>query len=212
MNGIARILRKRWLLYFLLCSPAFIVFTPYIQSDTEFRADPAKYLLDYVGLAATYIFAIVISITPLRRIFPKSGIVNSLAYHRRPMGVSVCVYVFLHFLIYYFYTGSWAEFVKDWEKLFILSGLLAFAFLLLMAVTSSNRMVRHLGARNWKRLHRLAYPVLFLIIYHQAAQEKTGFRETALIFAPVLALQCWRLVLASKSFLARGNDSSNEVE
>ncbi len=212
MNGIARILRKRWLLYFLLCSPIFYVCTPQIQYDTEFRADPAKYLLDYVGLAATYIFAIVISITPLRRIFPKSGIVNSLAYHRRPMGVSVFVYAFLHFLIYYFYTGSWAEFVKDWEKLFILSGILAFAFLFLMAATSNNRMVRRLGARYWKRLHRLAYPVLFLIIYHQAAQEKTGFRETALIFVPVLALQFWRLVLASKAFLARRNDSANGAE
>lgn len=212
MNGIARILRKRWLLYFLLCSPIFLVFTPYIQSDTEFRADPAKYLLDYVGLVATYIFAIVISITPLMRIFPKSGIVNSLAYHRRPMGVSVFIYAFFHFLIYYFYTGSWAEFVKDWEKLFILSGILAFVLLLLMAVTSSNRMVRQLGARNWKRLHRFAYLILFLIIYHQAAQEKTGFRETALIFIPVLALQCWRLILASKAHLAGRNSVADRSE
>ncbi|HCR30427.1 MAG TPA: hypothetical protein DIV79_10460 [Opitutae bacterium] len=212
MNRFAGILRNRWLLYFLLCSPILFVFTPCIQTDTEYRADPAKYLLEYVGLASTYIFAIVISITPLRRIFRKSTIVNSLAYHRRPMGVSVFVYAFLHFLIYYFYTGSWSEFVKDWEKLFILSGILAFLFLLLMAITSNNRMVRRLGSRNWKRLHRFAYLVLFLIIYHQAAQEKTGFRETALIFTPVLALQGWRIILTGRAFMAKRGDPGSRAE
>ncbi len=210
MNRFARILRNRWLIYLLLCSPIIFVFNPYILCDTEFRADPAKYLLEYVGLASTYIFAIVISLTPLRRIFPKSTIVNSLAFHRRPLGVSVFAYALLHFLIYYFYTGSWSEFVNDWEKLFILSGILAFMFLLLMAITSNNRMVRKLGSRNWKRLHRLAYIVLFLIIYHQATQEKTGFRETALIFTPVLALQCWRIILAGKASLDKRNASANQ--
>ena len=210
MNRFARILRNRWPPYLLLCSPVIFVFTPYIQSDIEFRADPTKYLLEYVGLASTYIFAIVISVTPLRRIFPKSAIVNSLAYHRRLMGVSVFAYACLHLLIYYLYTGSWSEFVKDWEKLFIFSGILAFVILLLMAVTSNNRMVRKLGSRNWKRLHQLAYIVLFLIIYHQVAQEKTGFRETALIFTPVLALQCWRMVLAGRALLTKRNASANQ--
>ncbi len=198
MNPIARILRKRWILYLLLCSPVAYVFIPILQNDTEYFADPAKYLLEYVGLASTWLFVVVLSITPLRRLFPKAAIVKSLAYHRRQIGVSVFIYALLHFLIYYVYTGSWAEFVKDWDKLFILSGILGFVLLLALAVTSNNVSVRKIGAKNWKRIHRSAYLIMFLLIYHQAAQEKTGFRETIQVFSPLIILQACRLGLYAK--------------
>lgn len=203
MNRIALFLRKRWVLYILLCSPVFYVFVPILQSDTEYFADPAKYLLEYIGLSATYLFVAVLMITPLRRIFPKSPIVKSLAFHRRQIGVSVFIYALLHFLIYYAYTGSWAEFVKDWSKLFILSGLAGFLLLLLLALTSNNRSVRFLGAKNWKRIHRLAYLIMFLLIYHQATQEKTGYRETAKVFAPLVILQTVRVALYGKSVYSK---------
>ncbi len=204
MNQIARFLRKRWVLYILLCTPIFYVVVPIVQSDTEYFADPAKYLLEYIGLSATYLFVIVSSITPLRRLLPKSPIVKSFAYHRRQIGVSVFIYALLHFLIYYAYTGSWAEFVKDWDKLFILSGIIGFLLLLALALTSNNRSVRALGAKNWKRIHRLSYLIMLLLIYHQATQEKTGYRETAKVFAPLIALQTVRVgIYAKKRYLVR---------
>ncbi len=187
---------------------AYVV-VPVLQSDTKYFADPAKYLLDYVGLAATWLFVVVLSITPLRRISPKSALVNTLAYHRRQIGVSVFIYAALHFLIYYAYTGSWAEFVKDWDKLFILSGIAGFVLLLVLAITSNNRSVRALGSKNWKRVHRLAYLIMFLLIYHQAAQEKTGFRETAQVFAPLLILQTWRLGLYARKTLRAKNATTD---
>lgn len=207
MNRFARFIRKRWFIYLLLCTPVFYVFVPILQSDTEYFADPAKYLLEYVGLAATYLFVAVSMITPLRKILPKSSIVKSLAVHRRPIGVSVFVYALLHFLIYYAYTGSWDAFVKDWDKLFILSGIVAFVLLLLLAATSNNWSVRKLGARNWKRVHRLAYVIMLLLIYHQATQEKTGYRETAKVFAPLILLQTVRIAIHGKSVLAKRSET-----
>jgi len=188
------------------------VFVPVLRSDTEYFADPAKYLLEYIGLAATYLFVAVSMITPLRKIFPKSNIVKSFAFHRRKIGVSVFIYALLHFVIYYFYTGSWAEFVKDWDKLFILSGILAFILLLLLAATSNNWSVRKLGGKNWKRIHKLSYLIMLLLIYHQATQEKTGYRETAQVFAPLIVLQTIRMALYSKEKMAKrappeGNDA-----
>lgn len=203
MNPITRFIRNRWFIYFLLCTPIFYVFVPIIQSDTEYFADPAKYLLEYVGLAATYLFVAVSTITPLRKIFPKSVVIKSIATHRRRIGVSVFIYALLHFLIYFAYTGSWSEFVKDWGKLFILSGIVGFALLLLLAVTSNNWSVRKLGGKKWKRIHRLAYLIMFLLIYHQATQEKTGYRETAKAFAPLILLQSVRVVMYGKSVLAK---------
>lgn len=210
MDPVARFIRKRWFLYLLLCTPIFYVFVPILQSDTEYFADPAKYLLEYIGLAATYLFVAVSMITPLRKIFPKSTIVKSIATHRRPIGVSVFIYALLHFLIYFAYTGSWAGFVKDWDKLFILSGILAFVLLLLLALTSNNWAVRKLGGRNWKRIHRLAYLIMLLLIYHQATQEKTGYRETAKVFAPLILLQSVRIAIYGKNALAKRSGAQSD--
>ncbi len=196
MSPVARILKKRRFFYPLFLLPLAYLAVPILQSDTELLADPAKYLLEYVGLAATLLFVTTLCVTPLRKLFPKSSIVKSIAFHRRAIGLSVFAYALLHIVIYYFYTGSWEGFVKDWSKLFILSGILAFALLLALAATSNNRSVRALGGRAWKRLHRLAYPIMFLLIYHQAVQEKTGYRETIQYFAPLILLQTCRIAIA----------------
>jgi methionine sulfoxide reductase heme-binding subunit len=201
MNGIARFLKKRWVLYILLLTPLFYLYVPISQSETEYLADPAKYLLEYIGISATILFVSALAITPLRRIFPKSPIVKAFAFHRRQIGVSVFIYALLHLLIYFAYTGSWSGFVKDWEKLFILSGIVALILLLVLALTSNNRAVRALGGKRWKRVHRLAYLIMFLLIYHQATQEKTGYRETAKIFAPLVLLQTLRIGLYGKRAL-----------
>ena len=209
MNGIARFLKKRWVLYILLLTPILYLFLPQARSETEFQADPAKYLLEYIGLSATILFVIVLMITPLRKIFTKSSIIKALAFRRRQIGVSVFIYALLHLLIYFAYTGSWAGFVKDWEKLFILSGIIALVLLLVLAVTSNNRSVRALGGKRWKRIHRLAYLIMFLLIYHQATQEKTGYQETAKIFAPLLILQAYRIGLYTKrAFDQRSKEQS----
>ena len=196
MSPVARILKKRRFFYPLFLLPLAYLAVPILQSDTELLAGPAKYLLEYVGLAATLLFVTTLCVTPLRKLFPKSSIVKSIAFHRRAIGLSVFAYALLHIVIYYFYTGSWEGFVKDWSKLFILSGILAFALLLALAATSNNRSVRALGGRAWKRLHRLAYPIMFLLIYHQAVQEKTGYRETIQYFAPLILLQTCRIAIA----------------
>jgi len=207
MNEIARFLKKSWVLYILLLTPVFYLFIPQSRSDTEYLADPAKYLLEYVGLSATILFVIVLMITPLRKIFPKSPIIKAFAFNRRQIGVSVFIYALLHLLIYFAYTGSWSGFVKDWEKLFILSGIVALVLLLVLATTSNNRSVRILGGKRWKRIHRLAYAIMFLLIYHQATQEKTGYRETAKIFAPLLLLQACRIGLHAKyTFVQRSKE------
>lgn len=201
MNPLARLLRKKRIFYPLFLLPIACLLFPVIQSDTEFLADPAKYLLEYIGLAATILFIVTLSITPLRRIFPKSDTIKSFSFHRRAIGISVFIYALLHFLIYFAYAGSWEAFVKDWDKLFILSGILAFLLLAILAITSNNRFVRKLGSKNWKRLHRLAYLIMFLLIYHQATQEKTGYRETAKLFAPLVILQVYRYALHRKATL-----------
>ena len=192
--ALGKFLRKRWVLYILLCVPIGLVFVPILQGDTEYFADPIKFLLEYIGLSATVMYVIVMSITPLRMLFPKSVIVKAFVYHRRQIGVSVFIYALLHVVIYYFYAGSWKVFFEDWGKLFILSGVIGVVLLGILAFTSNNWAVKRMGIKSWRRLHLLAHATMIFLIYHQATQEKSGYRETLTYFAPLLILQGYRLI------------------
>lgn len=194
METIARILRKKWVFYVLIFLPILYVFIPIGQGDVEYLSDPAKFLLEYIGKTATILLIIVMAVTPLRMLFPKSPIVRAFVYRRRRIGVSVFAYALLHFLLYIPYTGSLEAFFADWNKLFIISGLIALALLFVLAVTSNNWAIRKLTAKRWKLLHKLAYPIVALVIYHQVSQEKSGYEETLWYFSPLILLEGYRLV------------------
>lgn len=193
MGSGRRFWRSSWILYLGLCNPLLIVFIPILRGDVEYFADPVKYLLEFVGKAAVILFIVTMAVTPLRQLFPMSEFTKALAYRRRQIGVSVFAYGLLHFLLYLPYVGSLSALVEDWDKLFILSGLLALALLLVLAGTSNNWSVKRLGGRRWKHLHKLVYLILALVVYHQAAQEKTGFRETLVYFSVLVVLEGIRL-------------------
>ena len=59
--------------------------------------------------------------------------------------------------------------------------------LLALAVTSPRAMVRRLGARRWKRLHRLVYIAGVAAVFHFIMMVKADLREP-LIYAAFLAL------------------------
>ncbi|MDQ8202213.1 ferric reductase-like transmembrane domain-containing protein [Pelagicoccus sp. SDUM812003] len=193
MKRQARILRSGWLLYAALCLPLVVVFIQAGQGNVEYLADPAKFLLEFMGKAAVVFLVVTMAVTPLRQLFPKSDLFKALAFRRRQLGIAVFVYALLHLLLYVPYIGSWEAFADEWSKLFILSGLVALALLLVLALTSNNWSVRKLGGKGWKRLHKLTYVAAALVIYHQVAQEKTGYRETLVYFGPLLALEAVRL-------------------
>lgn len=191
---IARFLRKTWVFYVLICLPLILVFVPIGQGSIEYLSDPAKFLLEYIGKATTILLVIVMVVTPLRMLFPKSPIIKAFVYRRRQIGVSVFAYALLHFLFYIPYTGSLESFFADWDKFFIISGLVALGLLFVLAVTSNNWSMRKLTAKRWKLLHKLAYPTVALVMYHQVTQEKSGYEETLLYFSPLILLEGYRVV------------------
>jgi len=60
-----------------------------------------------------------------------------------------------------------------------------------LAVTSTNGMMRRLGAR-WKTLHRLIYPIALLGVWHYYWQVKADVREPLVYLAVLLLLLGWR--------------------
>jgi sulfoxide reductase heme-binding subunit YedZ len=124
--------------------------------------------------------------TPLRIV---TGSPAPIAY-RRLLGLFAFAYAVLHFSVWvvldFFF--DWALMAEDIAKRpYITVGMTALVLLIPLAVTSTAGMIKRLGARNWRRLHRLAYMAGFLGVLHYLWLAKVGVR-TPWIYAAVLAL------------------------
>jgi len=157
-------------------------------------ANPLEKLLHQSGEIAIWTLGAVLSLSPLRVLFPSSRIVSSLNRHRRVIGVSACVYGLIHLSLHVLYEGGWDGFVRSLSKPFIWYGLGGLTILGILALTSNNFSIRKLGGRNWKSLHRLVYVAAALLIYHQAIAGKGHWYIARWLFFPLAALQVARLM------------------
>jgi methionine sulfoxide reductase heme-binding subunit len=171
-------------LYFLII-PAF---------TNQLGANPIERLLHVSGEIAIWTLGAVLALTPLRALFPRSAIVNSLNRHRRYVGVSACIYGLIHFSCHVLYQGDWDDLLQSFSKPFVWFGLLGLSILVLLALTSNNWSVRKLGGKRWKLLHRLAYVAAIALIYHQSIAGKGHWYVARWLLLFLVALEGARLV------------------
>jgi sulfoxide reductase heme-binding subunit YedZ len=159
----------------------------------DLGANPPERLLHRTGEIAIWILGAVLSLSPLRVLFPRSRLVNALNRHRRVIGVSACVYGLMHFGFHLLYEGDTQAIARSFSKPFIWFGLAGLSTLVVLAVTSNNFSIRKLGGKNWKRLHRLAYVAAAVLIYHQAIAGKGHWHIARWLLFSLLALQIARI-------------------
>lgn len=200
MAFLEKLLRSKAVVWTLIVLPGLWPLWPiFARPDPSVLADPLKYVLHHLGFVACVLLATVLTFTPLRVLWPKWGIAQALNRHRRLVGVSAFAYGALHFLAHLIYEGGTdvatlpAILRTAVKKNFQLAGLIIFAILLVLAVTSMNVFVRWLGGRNWKWLHRLVYPAAMLAAYHQAAARKLFPQQVLWIFVPLVLLELARI-------------------
>ena len=124
------------------------------------------------------------TITPISIITGKT----SLKPIRRPLGVYGFCYIALHLLAYAWLSNylEWELILRDiGERRAMSVGLLAFALLIPLALTSTNGWQRRLG-RRWKVLHRLVYFAVPLSILHYFWLER-DIRDWVFVYAGVVA-------------------------
>lgn len=160
----------------------------------QLGANPIERLLHVSGEIAIWTLGAVLSLTPLRVLFPRSAIVNSLNRHRRFIGVSACIYGLIHFSCHLLYQGDWDDLRESFSKPFIWFGLAGLGILVLLALTSNNWAVRILGGKRWKLLHRLAYLAAIVLIYHQSIAGKGHWYVARWLLFLLVALEGARLV------------------
>ena len=149
-------------------------------------ANPIEYITRSTGWWTLSFLLITLSVTPLRRL---TGW-NWLLRLRRMLGLFAFFYVSLHFTTYIWLDQffDWQGVLKDIAKRpFITVGFTAFVLLIPLAATSTNAMVRRLGAKRWQRLHRAVYVIATLGVLHFWWLVKKDIREP-LIFGTLLGL------------------------
>jgi methionine sulfoxide reductase heme-binding subunit len=156
-------------------------------------ANPVEKLLHQSGEIAIWTLGTVLSLSPLRALFPRSRVVGALNRHRRYIGVSACVYGLLHLSCHILYEGDLGAVARSLSKPFIWFGLAGLSILVILALTSNNFAVRKLGGKNWKRFHRLAYVAAALLIYHQSIAGKGHWYIARWLLFPLAALQIARI-------------------
>ncbi len=194
MAWLEKLLRSKAVVVTLIVLPGLWPAWPLLRHDPTVLADPLKYVLHHLGFVACLLLAIVLTFTPLRVLFPKWGIALALNRHRRLVGVSAFFYAALHFATHLLYEGGFRVLASDVTKPFLISGLLAFAILLVLAVTSLHAALRWLGGKRWKNLHRLVYLAAALAAYHQIYAQKLFPMQVVWIFGPVIVLEILRIL------------------
>jgi sulfoxide reductase heme-binding subunit YedZ len=154
--------------------------------NNDLGANPVETINRFTGDWVLRFLLITLAVTPLRRLFGWSALLR----YRRMLGLFAFFYVCLHFLSYAWLDQYFAitDIVKDVAKRpYITVGFACFLMLIPLAATSTNAMIRRLGARRWQRLHRLVYLVGVGGIVHFLWLVKSDLREP-LIYGAILAI------------------------
>ncbi|MCG2634503.1 MAG: sulfoxide reductase heme-binding subunit YedZ [Gammaproteobacteria bacterium] len=152
----------------------------------QLGANPLETLTHETGEWALRLLLATLAVTPLARLFLWTGLYR----YRRMLGLLAFSYGVLHLLCYLWFDQGWllVEIGRDLLKRpFILLGMSAFVLLLPLAATSTDRIRRWLGARRWRRLHRLIYPAALLAAVHFLLLVKAD-RFEPLIYLGILLL------------------------
>lgn len=175
-----------WSLLALFLLPAGLLFYRYKQGSLGIN--PLEMLMHTTGKWALIMLLMTLCMTPLRRGLVKLSLYLHSGYGkrlsdwnwvirlRRMIGNYCFFYAALHLFVFLHYDidWNWFSFLEETqEKPYIFAGVSAFVLLSPLAFTSTDGMMRRLG-RNWRRLHRLVYLILVIVLLHFWWQVKTG--------------------------------------
>jgi sulfoxide reductase heme-binding subunit YedZ len=157
-------------------------------------ANPLEFVTRTTGMLTMIFLFLTLAVTPLRRV---TGL-NWLVKFRRMLGLYAFVYAFLHLMTYVAFDRFFklATIPGDVaQRPFIALGTAAFFLLVPLALTSTKSMVRRLGGKNWKRLHRLTYLAALGGVLHYWMLVKSDTRLPLTFGFLLVVLLGYRLIV-----------------
>ena len=156
-------------------------------------ARPVNDLIHRAGFWALMLLLITLAITPLRRISRFGQLVDI----RRMLGVGAFCYAALHISLYVvdqvFDLGKVASEIV--HRVYLMIGFTALTGLAVLAMTSTDGMVRRLGGSRWQSLHQIVYVIGFLALIHYFQQTKADVSAPTLVAGLFAWLMCYRIVV-----------------
>ncbi len=167
---------------------AFAYFSGRLEPMPIFQA------LQQCGLWAIRLLLISLAVTPLRKLFHWPALIQA----RRMIGVAAFAYAAAHFGLYVvdqsFAFGTVASEIA--LRFYLTIGFAALLGLSALAATSTDGMLRRLGGKRWRRLHRLVYVIGLLGSIHYFLQSKAAVSEPTVMAGLFLWLMGYRAILA----------------
>ena len=151
--------------------------------------DPLDRITRTTGEVALILLLATLTVTPLRHSLTwlmvriraghgkRGSDWNWIINLRRMIGLLAFFYATLHLMIYFWMDqgANIAYALRDLlERPFLAVGMIAYLLLLPLAATANNHMMRSLGKKKWRRLHRSVYVILALAIMHYWMLTKVG--------------------------------------
>ena len=181
-------------LLILVCGLVPLALLIWDQSHDRLGANPQNFLILTTGMMTLIFLVLTMAVTPLRKI---TGL-NWLIQFRRMLGLFAFFYGCLHFLCFFSLDRGFSvssTLTEMLKRKYLILGSTALIVMVPLAITSTNGMIKRLGGKRWRELHRLAYVAAICGVIHYYMQVKADVRQP-LVFAAVLAvLLGYRLVV-----------------
>jgi len=106
------------------------------------------------------------------------------------LGLYAFFYACVHFLLFFCLDRGFSvssTFTEMVKRKFLIIGSTALIVMIPLAVTSTNAMIKRLGGKRWRALHRLAYLAAIGGVIHYYMQVKADVRQP-LVFAAILTV------------------------
>ena len=182
--------RSKPFLFILILFPSLLWAYQFVTGNLG--VNPIEKLMDELGLMALRLIIITLIITTLSNIKP----LKSIVVLRRMIGLFAFYYVCLHFSTYivldHFLDMQFI--IQDIIKRpFITFGFISFLFLIPLASTSTNNMIKRLGFKLWKKIHYLIYPVAILASMHFYVLVRADKTEPVIYMGIIILLLLQRI-------------------
>ena len=182
--------RSKPVLFILILFPSLLWAFQFVTGNLG--VNPIEKLMDELGLMALRLIIITLMITSLSNI--KS--IKSIVVLRRMIGLFAFYYVCLHFSTYIILDHflDMQFIIQDIIKRpFITFGFISFLFLIPLASTSTNNIIKRLGFKLWKKIHYLIYPVAILASMHFYVLVRADKTEPVIYMGIIILLLLHRI-------------------
>ena len=168
----------------------------------DLGANPVNFAIRTTGILSLIFLVLTLLVTPLSRTLGWSF----LTPLRRVLGLFAFFHALAHFLIFYWFdrdgsvVSTLAEMV---ERPYLMVGSLGLVLMVPLAVTSTDSLIRRMGGKRWKALHRLVYVVAIAGVVHFTMLVKADLTRPMAFGVAVGVLLLYRVVSAYVGFRAK---------